>query len=147
MLSLRLLSVDVVEFMVCFPPRYTAPTEVARNRSFFATGRRDFMLFTERFHFFRRYRIKGAKNIVFYGLPQVDLFAHRTTIGPLTHGTALCIQYGHFYPEILNSLSDAIDTSCTVIYTKFDAYQLQAVAGSERANLMLSSSKNIHMFC
>lgn len=109
----------------CLCCEYTPGNEVARGRSFFATGRRDFMLFTERFHFFRRYKIKGAKNVVFYGLPQ----------------------YGHFYPEILNGLSDVVDTSCTVLYSKFDVYQLQAIVGDERASFMLSSPKLVHMFC
>jgi U3 small nucleolar RNA-associated protein 25 len=56
-------------------------------------------------------------------------------------------QYGHFYPEILNGLSDVVDTSCTVLYSKFDVYQLQAIVGDERASFMLSSPKLVHMFC
>jgi len=53
-------------------PRYTPISEVERGRSFFTAGRKDFMLFTERFHFFRRFKVKGARHILFYTLPQVN---------------------------------------------------------------------------
>ena len=38
-----------------------------------------------------------------------------------------------------HGLSDVVDTSCTVLYSKFDVYQLQAIVGDERASFMLSS--------
>ena len=82
------------------------------------------MLYTERLHFYRRYRMRGIQNLIFYGLPQ----------------------YPHYYPELLNLLSD-IDGSCTALYSLFDVYQLQGIVGDERAAIMLKSAKNTHMFC
>ena len=35
----------------------------------FFHGKRHILLYTERFHFFRRYRIKGIRHVIFYGLP------------------------------------------------------------------------------
>jgi len=119
------MKADPNEPSFCLCCEYTPISEVERGRSFFTAGRKDFMLFTERFHFFRRFKVKGARHILFYTLPQ----------------------YPHFYPEILNSLPDAVDTSCTVLYSKFDVYQLQAIVGNERAGFLLSSPKHVHMFC
>lgn len=61
-----------VDFVQCC--EYTKSNQVVRNRAYFANGTRDFMLYTERFHFFHRYVIKGIKKIVFYSLPSYPEF-------------------------------------------------------------------------
>ncbi len=104
--------------------RYTPKSEVRRSRAQFFHGQKDFLLYTERFHFFRRFNIRGIQNLVFYSLPQ----------------------YHHFYPELLNMVADA-GASCAVLYSKFDIYQLQGIVGNERASVMMSSDSLIHMFC
>jgi len=48
---------------------YTTPANVSRARSYFFHGQRAVMLYTERFHYHRRPRIRGLQHIVFVGMP------------------------------------------------------------------------------
>eukprot|EP01127_Copromyxa_protea_P021732 TRINITY_DN7560_c0_g1_i1.p1 TRINITY_DN7560_c0_g1~~TRINITY_DN7560_c0_g1_i1.p1 ORF type:complete len:744 (+),score=204.58 TRINITY_DN7560_c0_g1_i1:67-2298(+) len=108
-----------VDFVQCC--EYTPPNHVSRNRAYFESGRRDFMLFTERFHFFNRYSIKGIKKIVFYSLPT----------------------FPQFYPEMLNLLPDG--GTCLSLFTKFDLYQLEPIVGQKRSSLLLTAEKTHHL--
>nr|XP_008514986.1 PREDICTED: digestive organ expansion factor homolog [Equus przewalskii] len=108
---------------------YTQKSGVSRARHFFLQGEKQFLLFTERFHFYKRYTIKGIRNLIFYELPT----------------------YPHFYSEVCNMLRAAsrgeeAAWTCTVLYSKYDAQRLAAVVGVERAAQMLQSKKNVHLF-
>ncbi|NWV32970.1 DIEXF factor, partial [Grantiella picta] len=108
---------------------YTKKAAVCRARRFFLKGEEQFLLFTERFHFYKRYTIKGIRNLIFYELPT----------------------YSHFYSEICNMLKatdNGVDATwtCTVLYSKYDAQKLAAVVGIDRTAQMLQSKKNVHLF-
>ncbi|NWZ16624.1 DIEXF factor, partial [Agelaius phoeniceus] len=108
---------------------YTKKAAVCRARRFFLKGEKQFLLFTERFHFYKRYTIKGIRNLIFYELPT----------------------YSHFYSEICNMLKatdSGVDATwtCTVLYSKYDAQKLAAVVGIDRTTQMLQSKKNVHLF-
>ncbi|XP_048213138.1 U3 small nucleolar RNA-associated protein 25 homolog [Perognathus longimembris pacificus] len=108
---------------------YTQKSGVSRARHFFLQGEKQFLLLTERFHFYKRYTIKGIRNLIFYELPT----------------------YPHFYSEICNMLQatnrgEEATWTCTVVYCKYDAQRLAAVVGVERAAQMLQSQKNVHLF-
>ncbi|XP_017743807.1 PREDICTED: digestive organ expansion factor homolog isoform X3 [Rhinopithecus bieti] len=108
---------------------YTQKSGISRARHFFLQGEKQFLLFTERFHFYKRYTIKGIRNLIFYELPT----------------------YPHFYSEICNMLratnrGEEATWTCTVLYSKYDAQRLAAVVGVERAAQMLRSKKNVHLF-
>ncbi|KAM9777992.1 U3 small nucleolar RNA-associated protein 25 homolog [Neosynchiropus ocellatus] len=108
---------------------YSSRSEVSRARHFFQTGDRRFLLFTERFHFYKRYTVKGARNLIFYGLPS----------------------FPHFYSEVCNMLSaggrdEAAGWTCTALYSRYDAHKLAAIAGGQRAAQMLRSDKTVHLF-
>ncbi|KXJ22256.1 Digestive organ expansion factor [Exaiptasia diaphana] len=73
------------------------------------------------------YRIKGIKNIIFYGLPH----------------------YAHFYPEILNFLDSGHQSTAvtaTALYTRYDNHRLADIVGSRRCTHMMSAKKHVHMF-
>uniref|UniRef100_A0A8C5N1N6 U3 small nucleolar RNA-associated protein 25 homolog n=1 Tax=Leptobrachium leishanense TaxID=445787 RepID=A0A8C5N1N6_9ANUR len=108
---------------------YTDKPGVSRARQFFLKGERQFLLVTERFHFYKRYKLKGIRNLIFYELPT----------------------YPHFYSEVCNMMkswnhSDEATLTCTVLYSKYDAQRLAAVVGAERTAQMLQSKKNVHLF-
>ncbi|NXE89105.1 DIEXF factor, partial [Menura novaehollandiae] len=108
---------------------YTKKAGVCRARRFFLKGEKQFLLFTERFHFYKRYTIKGIRNLIFYELPT----------------------YSHFYSEICNMMKatdNGVDATwtCTVLYSKYDAQKLAAVVGIDRTAQMLQSKKNVHLF-
>ncbi|XP_007096212.1 U3 small nucleolar RNA-associated protein 25 homolog [Panthera tigris] len=108
---------------------YTPKSGVSRARHFFLQGEKQFLLLTERFHFYKRYTIKGIRNLIFYELPT----------------------YPHFYSEVCNMLratsrGEEATWTCTVLYSKYDAQRLAAVVGVERAAQMLQSHKNVHLF-
>ncbi|XP_075003083.1 U3 small nucleolar RNA-associated protein 25 homolog isoform X2 [Calonectris borealis] len=108
---------------------YTKKAGVCRARRFFLKGEKQFLLFTERFHFYKRYTIKGIRNLIFYELPT----------------------YSHFYSEICNMMKatdNGVDATwtCTVLYSKYDAQKLAAVVGIDRTAQMLQSTKNVHLF-
>ncbi|XP_048586436.1 U3 small nucleolar RNA-associated protein 25 homolog [Nematostella vectensis] len=111
---------------------YTKRGDVTRARTRFFDGSRPFLLYTERFYFFYRYRLRGIKNIIFYELPH----------------------YAHFYPEILNFLDTGSNNqsassspiTCTILYTKYDSHRLSGIVGPQRCQHMMSSKKSVHMF-
>lgn len=110
---------------------YSKDAKVARARDYFFHGKRQFLIYTERAHFFHRYVIKGVRHIIFYELP----------VNP------------HFYSEMCNMLQDSQrkmggdgNLTCTVLYASQDAQQLAAVVGTHRASIMLNSDRKAHMF-
>ncbi|XP_015277230.1 PREDICTED: digestive organ expansion factor homolog, partial [Gekko japonicus] len=108
---------------------YTSKSGISRARHFFLKGEKQFLIFTERFHFYKRYTIKGIRNLIFYELPT----------------------YPHFYSEVCNMMKladggEEATLTCTVLYSKYDAQKLAAVVGVERAAQMLQSSKHVHLF-
>ncbi|RVE56976.1 hypothetical protein OJAV_G00211640 [Oryzias javanicus] len=108
---------------------YSSKSEISRARHFFLKGDKHFLLFTERFHFYKRYTIKGIQNLIFYGLPS----------------------FPHFYSEVCNMLAEggqgqAASWTCTALYSRYDAQRLAAIAGSQRAGQMLHSDKTVHLF-
>ncbi|XP_061824418.1 U3 small nucleolar RNA-associated protein 25 homolog [Nerophis lumbriciformis] len=108
---------------------YSSKSEVNRARHFFMNGDKQFMLYTERFHFYKRYVIKGIQNLVFYGLPS----------------------FPHFYSEVCNMLAaggqgEVTSWTCTALYSRFDAHKLSAITGAQRAGQMLHSNKSVHLF-
>ncbi|XP_071595648.1 U3 small nucleolar RNA-associated protein 25 homolog isoform X1 [Heliangelus exortis] len=108
---------------------YTKKGAVCRARHSFLKGEKQFLLFTERFHFYKRYTIKGIRNLIFYELPT----------------------YSHFYSEICNMMKatdNGVDATwtCTVLYSKYDAQKLSAVVGIDRTAQMLQSKKTVHLF-
>ncbi|KAL6488088.1 hypothetical protein MHYP_G00047140 [Metynnis hypsauchen] len=106
---------------------YSKRSEVSRARHCFQKGEKQFLLFSERFHFYKRYTIKGIQNLIFYALPT----------------------YAHFYSEMCNMLqtsTGAAALTCTALYSRYDTHRLPAITGAERAAQMVRSNKSVHLF-
>ena len=92
---------------------YTSNPNISRSRLAFFKGELPLLLVTERFHFFKRYHIRGSFNVCFYDIPDRS----------------------DFYSEFVNSLDvekASGEASVTVLYTKFDALKLERVVGYEK---------------
>jgi U3 small nucleolar RNA-associated protein 25 len=119
---------------------YSTKKQILLARNIFYHREVRFLLMTERFHFYHRYRIKGIRHVLFYDLPS----------------------YGHFYPEIVHFLTlphvedkkKQITTSnqtnepstCTALYAKEDALKLAYILGQNAVTDLLNSEKNTHLF-
>jgi U3 small nucleolar RNA-associated protein 25 len=117
---------------------YARVSEVSRGRARFLQGRKSIMLYTGRAHFFLRHRIKGARHVIFFGLPE----------------------YAEFYPAVVNMLNggsppgdagegviSSMPMSCLSLFTKFDAHQLEGIVGTSNAErLIRPGEKSSFMF-
>ncbi|KAL5528189.1 UTP25 [Sanghuangporus sanghuang] len=95
---------------------YSSNQDVSRARQAFFTGKKAFLLISERFHFFRRYKIRGIRNLLFYGLPD----------------------HAQFYTEFLSFpfLDEGVepsDITCRALYCRYDWMRLERIAGTEHA--------------
>lgn len=109
----------------CLLGDYTKQSDISRARVKFFDGRRKMMLYTERAHFYHRYKIRGIKKLIIYSLPERK----------------------EFYTEIVNMLEDSEDMSCTVLFSRFDKLRLERVVGTSHAKRLMSSDKGIFVFC
>lgn len=113
---------------------YARNTEVSRGRHRFLQGKKRIMLYTGRAYFFLRHRIKGAKHLIMFSLPE----------------------YPEFYPELLNMLSDDhqdtteeemdMPLSCLNLFSKYDAQCLERVVGTKHAERMTKGEKRTFLF-
>ncbi|KAG9316733.1 digestive organ expansion factor, partial [Chiua virens] len=100
---------------------YSSNQDISRARQAFFSGKKAFLLVSERFHFYRRYKIKGIRNIIFYGPP-----AHP-----------------QFFSEFLTCpfLEDGVDPSdvtCRVVCCRYDWFKLERILGSKGAKEVLN---------
>jgi U3 small nucleolar RNA-associated protein 25 len=95
----------------------------------FFKGKKSFLVVTERFHFYRRYKLRGAKTIVFYALPEHAQFYREFMETPFLPGR--------------NGDGDEVEVdveevSSRVLISRFDALKLERVIGSQDARQILS---------
>jgi len=81
----------------CLLGEYTKQTDISRARVWFFQGKRKIMLYTERAHFYHRYKIRGIQNLIIYSLPERK----------------------EFYPEVVNMLEGSHSMTCTVLFFSF----------------------------
>ncbi|XP_022728923.1 U3 small nucleolar RNA-associated protein 25 isoform X3 [Durio zibethinus] len=109
----------------CLLGDYTDQRDISRARVWFFEGKRKIMLYTERIHFYRRYKIRGIRNLIIYSLPDRK----------------------DFYAEIVNMLEGSDDLACTVLFSLFDKLRLERIVGSAPAKRMIKSEKGVFVFC
>uniref|UniRef100_A0A1J3GHW3 Digestive organ expansion factor-like protein n=2 Tax=Noccaea caerulescens TaxID=107243 RepID=A0A1J3GHW3_NOCCA len=109
----------------CLLGEYAKNQDISRARERFFVGSRKIMLYTERSYFYRRYKIRGIKNLIFYSLPERK----------------------EFYPQIVNMLEGSHDMMSTALFSRFDLQQLERIVGSASAKRMINSEKSIFAFC
>ncbi|XP_039757969.1 digestive organ expansion factor homolog [Pararge aegeria] len=121
---------DIGFVQIC---EYSKDAKIARARDMFFHTEAHFLLYSERVHFFRRFRIKGIRHIIFYQPPT----------------------YPHFYSEICNLMQESnqnkyggsdCNMTLTVLYCKYDLQRVAGALGSARAANMAAADKAVHMF-
>ena len=104
---------------------YTDVKSIASGRSHFYNGRIPILMYTERNHYFRRYRLKGIRHIVFYQAPL----------------------HSRYYADLLNQVNvEDGNTDVLMLYTRYDAIRLQGIISPKRTKSILKGSKEMHMF-
>ncbi|KAJ3123653.1 rRNA-binding ribosome biosynthesis protein utp25 [Nowakowskiella sp. JEL0407] len=121
---------------------YTPTNEIPRARSLFYDGTADFLMISERFHFFRRYRLRGIHHIFFYGPPTI----------------------GELYPDLVNMIetlsaaSNAPNTkylkvpigtqspTVSVLFNRYDRLAMERIVGSKKSERMCVGDKEVFMF-
>lgn len=110
---------------------YTEENKVSKARQLFYFGARQFLIYTERCHFYHRYKIKGIRNIIFYEPPV----------------------YAKFYSELVNNLTPELQGKkfdaerekfqATTLFSNHDTLQLGAIMGYSNATKLIQNKKSI----
>ncbi|XP_017245108.2 protein NUCLEOLAR FACTOR 1 [Daucus carota subsp. sativus] len=108
----------------CLLGEYTKQSDISRARAWFFQEKRKIMLYTERAHFYHRYKIRGIQNLIIYSLPERK----------------------EFYPEIVNMLQGSENMTTTVLLSCFDMLRLERIVGRGPAKRMATSDKDVFIF-
>ncbi|WFD33992.1 rRNA-binding ribosome biosynthesis protein utp25 [Malassezia cuniculi] len=113
---------------------YTSNRDISRAREAFFSGKSNFLIVTERFHFYRRYLVRGAKTVVFYAPPEHAIYYPELVNAPL-------LQRDGQEADI-----DASDISVVVLYSKYDLLRLERIVGIAQGRRMVTESKAVWRF-
>eukprot|EP00978_Attheya_sp_CCMP212_P049544 scaffold678523_cov55-Attheya_sp.AAC.1 len=121
---------------------YARVSEVSRGRARFLQGRKDIMLYTGRAHFFLRHNIKGARHIIFFGVPEhAEFFSGLVN---LLHEGPVSLGQSH---DEDNAMDIDAPASCLALFTKYDAHALERTVGTGNCDRMIKSEKSTYLFC
>ncbi|KAL8509562.1 hypothetical protein ACS0TY_016687 [Phlomoides rotata] len=90
----------------CLFGEYIKRNAISRVRGQFFRGEKKIMLYTERAHFYYRYKIRGVKTVIIYSLPERK----------------------EFYPEIVNLLEESDDMNCRILFSRLDQLRVSFCA-------------------
>ncbi|KAM3279880.1 hypothetical protein ACQJBY_046945 [Aegilops geniculata] len=103
----------------------TSQQDISRARLWFFEGQKKILLYSERSHFFHRYKIRGGHHLVVYSLPGRK----------------------DFYPELVNMLGESGNPRCNVLFSRLDLLKLERIVGTSSARRLISSDKDMFVFC
>ncbi|KDN53308.1 DUF1253-domain-containing protein [Tilletiaria anomala UBC 951] len=115
---------------------YSSNKQISRAREAFFSGRKSILLMTERFHFYKRYRIRGCQTIVFYGLPENAAFFAEILEFPFVHAAGEPADADELEPS---------EVKVEAIVSRYDLLKLQRIVGLD-AQKMLSEDKTVWKF-
>jgi U3 small nucleolar RNA-associated protein 25 len=100
--------------------RYSTPQDISRARQAFFSSKKAFLLVSERFHFYKRYKIRGIRNVMFYGPPDhAQYFTEFLS-----------------YPFIDKGV-EASDVSCRLLWSRYDRFRLERIVGTETVGALM----------
>lgn len=137
---------------------YSEGKEIARARQQFVAGKKNFLVVTERFHFYRRYVLRGPQTIVFYGLPEHKEYFVEALAFPFATSTSLveALDLRPSSKKVKRSEGedgqeeelelDPSDVSVVAQYTRYDLLRLQRIVGVDLARRMVEESRTTWRF-
>ncbi|KAL5111407.1 hypothetical protein TcWFU_001571 [Taenia crassiceps] len=120
----KLLREQALSF--CCVHEYIEDNEAERYRNLFDQGRIRIMLLSERYYFYRRRKIRGARNFIFYGAPTFPWFV-RELLSSCELAPAVATKAsGETLSLGTTKSSTTLSTSLTILYfPPWEASQLQ----------------------
>lgn len=112
---------------------YTEDNKVSKARQLFYFGARQFLIYTERCHFYHRFKIKGIRNIIFYEPP---MFAR--------HYSEMI---DFMTPELQGKTFDEDSSSpftATTLFSNHDKLQMGSIIGLNNADKLIQNKKSIN---
>jgi len=112
---------------------YSSSSDIARSRTLFFQNRTPILLYTERVHFFHRYKLRGMTHLFFYALPS----------------------HAGYYPELANFLTlphfggevkSEEELKISALFSRYDKLKLERIVGTHRVKKMLTEPKGTFMF-
>lgn len=112
--------------------RYSSSQEISRARTSFFKGTKNFLLITERFHFYRRYRLRGARTYLFYALPDHALFYPELIAAAFLRRTE-----GQLADAADDEVVEVEDVQVKALFSKWDWMKLERIVGTANGKRML----------
>lgn len=111
---------------------YSNQSQLSRSRTLFQQGRSKILLYTERLHHYRRFELKGIKNILMYGVPNNPIFY-----------TEIVSCIGR---SVYDGIADFDISNVRILYSKWDAAALERIVGTKRAPLLTHGQNEFYEF-
>ncbi|CCH42043.1 hypothetical protein BN7_1582 [Wickerhamomyces ciferrii] len=111
---------------------YTEQKDLTKARALFQQGRRKILLYSERLHHYRRFDLKGVKNIFMYGVPNNPIFY-----------TELVSSIGR---SVYEGIADFNISNVRILYSKWDSLAIERIVGSERAPVLTHGQNEFYEF-
>lgn len=107
---------------------YSSTSELTRSRQLFASGRSPVLVMTERLHHYRRYEIKGVRNVLFYQLPE----------------------HAQYFTELVRCAAapgqSKAEGEVRIAFSRWDEGRLERIVGSKRVGKMLTGKDTAFEF-
>jgi len=115
-----------------FLSEYSSAKEAARAKSHFMSGKNKILLYTERAHHFRRYKVAGVKEVMMYGLPNNPNFYRELVEMPILNvGRGKCT---------------LDEVQVKVVFSRWDALKLERIVGTAKLGIMMQDKGNTFKF-
>lgn len=109
---------------------YSSRGDVARARSHFLNGRSSLLLYTERAHHYFRYKIRGIRRLIFYGVPENPLFWSEMLDG-LGQNALSDLDWGQ------TQKGKQSKGLVRALFSKWDMMKLERIVGTERVGRLV----------
>lgn len=124
---------------------YSSGSDISRSRARFVTEKKRFLVVTERFVFYRRYILRGARTIVWYGLPDHAVYYSEmleNMFKPRDKDSGNAKKSKAPQEEEDDEVDvDVGDVSVMALFCKYDYMRLARIVGTDQARRMVRQDK------